>query len=95
MTDKKKLPIYLIDTSAEFYRPLATRIAICLASGLWAAMEIWHREGFWGVIAGAVAIYCVYVLFLTYTPPSKPEPAVRMEESEQDADGHKSSEDNS
>lgn len=95
MTDKKKLPIYLIDTSAEFYRPLATRIAICVASALWAAMEIWHREGFWGVIAGAVAVYCVYVLFLTYSPP--PEPVVRMEEpeDEQVEDGDKGSDDKS
>lgn len=75
MADKKKKPpIYLIDTQSEFYRPLNRRIAICAAAALWAGIELWHQQPFWGVIAGATVVYCVYVLLLTYQPPATPVP---------------------
>ena len=70
MTDKKnKPPFYLIDTDAEFYRPLAIRVAICASVAIWAAIEIYNGDGFWGILSGAAAIYCFYVLILTYSPP--------------------------
>lgn len=74
--NKSKTPFYLIDTQSEFYRPLGTRLAICAAVALWALLEIWHTDPFWSVISGACAVYCVYVLFLTYKPPQPkaPEP---------------------
>jgi hypothetical protein len=83
MNDKKsKQPFYLIDTSADFYRPLGVRLTICITASCWAALEIWHKEGFWGVIAGAIALYSIYVLFVTYNPPPKPEPATRPDDPE-------------
>jgi hypothetical protein len=86
MTEKKKngTPFYLIDTDADFYRPLGVRLVICIATACWAALEIYNREGFWGVISGAAAIYCVYVLLLTYNPPPKQEPVVRPPDPEDD-----------
>lgn len=70
MADKKnKTPIYLIDTSSPFYKPLGRRLVICLAAIAWAALEGWHHEPFWSVISLACAVYCVYTLFWTYKAP--------------------------
>ena len=85
MTEKKsKPPFYLIDTESDFYRPLGVRLAICISVVCWAALEIYNRDGFWGMIAGAAALYCIYTLFLTYNPP--PKEAVRPDESEDGGD---------
>jgi hypothetical protein len=79
MTDKKnKQPFYLIDTDADFYRPLGVRLAICISVACWAALEIYNGDGFWGIISGAAAVYCVYALFLSYNPPPKVEAPVRL-----------------
>lgn len=75
MADKKNTtPFYLIDTSSHFYRPLATRLVICIAVVIWAVLETWHRDPFWSIISIACAAYCVYVLFWTYKPPIDPPP---------------------
>jgi anti-sigma-K factor RskA len=76
MPEKKKTPVYLIDTNSPFYRPLGRRVIICLAAIAWAALEGWHREPFWSVISLACAIYCVYVLFWAYKEPAD-APAVQ------------------
>ena len=85
MTDKKnRPPFYLIDTDADFYRPFGVRLAICISVALWAALEIWNLNGFWGVLSGAAFIYSTYVLLITYNPPPKVEPVVRPEDPEDD-----------
>jgi hypothetical protein len=90
MTEKNtKPPFYLIDTSADFYRPLGVRLAICISVACWAALEIWNRDGFWGVLSGAAFIYCTYVLLITYNPPPKVEPAARPDDPEEDEDADK------
>ena len=81
---KNKTPFYLIDTDADFYRPLGVRLAICISVACWAALEIYHGDGFWGVISGAAALYCLYVLFVAYNPPPKQEPIVRPDDPEED-----------
>jgi len=83
-TNKPKTPFYLIDTDADFYRPLGVRLAICISVALWAALEIWNRDGFWGVISGAAFLYCSYVLLISYNPPPKVEPVIRPEDPEED-----------
>ncbi|MBX9458438.1 MAG: hypothetical protein KL863_21705 [Rhizobium sp.] len=81
MTDKKqKPPFYLIDTDSDFYRPLGVRLAICISVLFWAGIEIYNGDGFWGVLSGAAAVYCIYVLFLTYNPPPKQEPVIRPDD---------------
>jgi hypothetical protein len=90
-TDKSKPPFYLIDTSAEFYRPPMLRYGVCVAAAAWAGMELYIGEPFWMVIAVAVAIYCVYVLVITYKPPA-PKPAPVLDEATPD-DAETSSED--
>jgi hypothetical protein len=85
MTDKKnRTPFYLIDTDADFYRPFGVRLAICISVACWAALEIYNRDGFWGVLSGAAAVYCVYTLFVSYNPPPKEEPVVRPPDPEDD-----------
>ena len=85
MTDNKsKTPFYLIDTSADFYRPFGVRLAICLSVTCWAALEIHNGDGFWAVISGAAALYCVYVLFLTYHAPAPAAPVIRPDDPEED-----------
>lgn len=84
MADKKsKAPFYLIDTNSQFYKPLGTRLAICLSVIVWAALETWHRDPFWSVISLACAAYCVYVLFWTYKPPTDPLPPTPAEEADE------------
>lgn len=88
MTEKKtKQPFYLIDTDADFYRPLGVRLAICISVVCWAAIEIYNGDGFWGVLSGAAAAYCIYVLFLSYNPPPKQEPVVRPDDRDEDDAG--------
>jgi hypothetical protein len=85
MPDKKnRTPFYLIDTDADFYRPFGVRLTICVLAVSWAALEIYNRDGFWGVVSGAAAIYCIYTLFVSYNPPPKEEPATRMPDPETD-----------
>lgn len=91
MTDKKpKTPFYLIDTDADFYRPIGVRVAICASVAIWAALEIWNQDGFWGVLSGAAFLYCTYVLLISYNPPPKVEPVVRTEDPEEDEAGEPS-----
>ena len=85
MTDKKnKQPFYLIDTDADFYRPFGVRLAICISVACWAAVEIYNGDGFWGVLSGSAAVYCVYVLFLRYNPAPKVEVPVRPADDDDD-----------
>ena len=97
MTDNKpKTPFYLIDTDADFYRPLGVRLAICISVALWAALEIWNRDGFWGVLSGAAFLYCTYILLISYNPPPKQEPVVRPPDADVDDEeiaGEKAKED--
>ena len=83
MADKKnRMPFYLIDTDADFYRPFGVRLTICILVVCWAALEIYNRDGFWGVLSAAAAVYCIYTLFVTYHPPPKQEPIVRSPDPE-------------
>ena len=82
---KNKPPFYLIDTNADFYRPFGVRLAICISVVCWAALEIYNRDGFWGILSGAAAVYCIYTLFLTYNPPPKDESGVGAEEPDEEA----------
>ncbi|MGV3549945.1 hypothetical protein [Rhizobium sp.] len=81
---KPKTPFYLIDTDSDFYRPFGVRLAICISVCVWAAIELYGGNGFWGVLSGAAAIYCIYVLFVAYKPPVKQEPVVRPDDPEDD-----------
>lgn len=84
MTDKPKTPFYLIDTDSDFYKPLGVRAAICISVVCWAAIELYNGDGFWGVLSGAAAVYCIYVLFVAYKPPAEKPPVVYRDEEEED-----------
>jgi hypothetical protein len=81
-----KTPFYLIDTQSPFYRPLWLRATICVSVVLWAALETLSKQPFWAVIAISAAVYCIYVLFVTYTPPADPVAAPPGAQSADDDD---------
>lgn len=52
-----------------FYRPLWRRVAICVVTIAWAVFEFaWSGDGFWQMIAGATAAYCVWAFLIAYKP---------------------------
>ena len=83
-SNKPKTPFYLIDTDSDFYKPVGVRAAICISVICWAAIELYNGQGFWGVLSGAAAVYCVYVRFVAYKPPAEKPPVVYNDEPEED-----------
>ena len=84
--NKNKTPFYLIDASSPFYKPLWLRATICGAVVVWAIIETYAQQPFWSVIAIACAVYCFYMLFISYKPPEEPEIATRPPEDADDGD---------
>ncbi|MFT4674701.1 MAG: hypothetical protein ACI9LY_004061 [Arenicella sp.] len=62
------------DQDLEFFRPVWRRYAVTTVCLLWALFE-WLIAGspFWGMLTGAMAIYCYYRLFYTFELPEEPE----------------------
>ncbi len=72
---KRKQPedrmIKLIDPDHAFYRPLWRRILIFLVCAGWAALEFYHDQPFFSIIALAIAAYVGSSLLLFYKPTEK------------------------
>ncbi|MBL0374634.1 hypothetical protein JJB09_21715 [Rhizobium sp. KVB221] len=81
-----KTPFYLIDTGSTFYKPMWIRAVICVLVALWAALEVFAKNPFWSVISLALAVYCVYVLFISYKPPVEQPVVARPDDEDDDAD---------
>lgn len=69
-----------IDTNHPFYRPLWVRLLIVAACTVWATIEFYYNQPFWGTIVGGIAIYGAYTLLYAYKPPVE-EPAKVDEQS--------------
>jgi hypothetical protein len=53
-----------------FYRPLWRRVAIVAVTLIWAGFEIFVAgDGFWTVLALAMALYAVWAFLLNYKSP--------------------------
>jgi hypothetical protein len=60
------------DTGHPFYRPLGRRIAIVVATAIWAAIETFYAgSALWSVIALATFLYSAWAFLITYKPPSE------------------------
>lgn len=58
-----------------FYRPLWVRLLIVAATAGWAAFEAFVvRDGFWTVLAVAVAAYCVVAFLIRFPRNPPPQP---------------------
>ncbi|RYH09913.1 DUF3329 domain-containing protein [Tropicimonas sp. IMCC6043] len=58
----------LIDTDHPFYAPLWRRAVIVALTLGWSAFEFVAGSPIWGVLTGALGVYCLYMLFITYDP---------------------------
>ncbi|AHK45150.1 hypothetical protein OV14_3939 [Ensifer adhaerens OV14] len=63
--------IKLIDPDHAFYRPLWRRVLIFLVCAGWAALEFYHDQPFFSIIALAIAAYVGSSLLLFYKPTDK------------------------
>ena len=52
-----------LDVRHPFFRPLWRRVAVVAVCLVWAAVEFLTGSPFWGVLFGAVGIYCAIVFF--------------------------------
>lgn len=58
------------DRPYQFFEPLWRRIAVLVFVAAWLGIElIYLREPMWIVIAGAMAVYAVWVFFLKWPKP--------------------------
>lgn len=82
-----KPPFYLIDTSHSFYRPLSTRVIIVALVSFWAVVEVINEQGFFMIIAIALAAYCANALLISYKPPVVEDlPAASVDEDVEEED---------
>ncbi len=58
----------IIDTNHPIYRPLWVRLLIVGFTTVWAGVEFYNNQPFWGTIVGGVAAYSAYMLLLTFKP---------------------------
>ena len=62
------------DAEHPFFRPLWRRITIVVVCALWAALEFWAEEPFWGMIALGFAGYGAWQFLIDYKPPAENAP---------------------
>jgi hypothetical protein len=56
----------VFDLRHPFFLPLWRRIALTAFCAGWAALELAGGSGFWAVIVGALAAFCVYEFFIVF-----------------------------
>jgi len=55
----------LFDLSHPFFKPLWTRVVIAAGLDIWAIFEFATLELFWGILFGALGIWCTWQFFFT------------------------------
>jgi len=53
----------MLDLKHEFFKPLWVRIATTAVAGGWSIFEFVTGTPFWGIIFGALAVWCGWVFF--------------------------------
>jgi hypothetical protein len=56
------------DLQHPFYKPLWIRLVITALCLGWAAVEFFMGAPFWGMLFGALGIYCVHQFFIAFKP---------------------------
>jgi len=56
----------LKERDVEFFRPLWLRIAVVVFCLVWTAWEWSNGETFWGALSLAIAIYGIWVFFVSF-----------------------------
>ncbi|SFB70798.1 hypothetical protein [Tropicimonas isoalkanivorans] len=58
----------LLDRNDPFFAPLWRRVVIVAVTLAWSVFEFVAGSPFWGILVGAIGIYCVYQLFVVFEP---------------------------
>ncbi len=58
----------ILDPTDPFYRPRWRRVAIVAVTLGWAIFEFATGSPFWGILTGALGLYCLNALFIAYQP---------------------------
>ena len=65
----------LIDVQHPWFIPMYRRVLVVVVCLGWAAFEfIVSGSPFWGILFGALGLYCAYQFFIAFDPVIKPEP---------------------
>jgi hypothetical protein len=58
----------LFDLDHPFFRPLWRRVAVVVVCLAWACVEFIGGTPFWGMLFGAIGIYCAWHFFVEARP---------------------------
>ncbi len=58
-----------LDVQHPFFRPLWRRVAVVAVCLGWAVVEFVHDAPFWGMLFGALGLYCGWQFFVAFDPP--------------------------
>ncbi len=56
----------LLDVQHPFFKPLWRRVAIVIFCFAWAMIEFASGTPFWGVLFGAIGVYCGWQFFVVF-----------------------------
>jgi hypothetical protein len=59
----------LVDPSHPFYAPLWRRVVIVAVALGWAIFEFVSGGPFWGILFGAIGLYCAWAFFVAFPGP--------------------------
>ncbi|MCC7321649.1 MAG: hypothetical protein IT542_11815 [Rubellimicrobium sp.] len=59
----------LLDVQHPFFVPLWRRVAVVALCLGWALVEFLQGSAFWGMLFGAVGVYCIHQFFVAFDPP--------------------------
>lgn len=63
------------DSDLEFFKPLWRRILTTLFCVSWSAYEWYQQQPFWGIIVGALAVYCYWRFFVNFDQSTEDNPS--------------------
>lgn len=62
-----------LDVQHPFFRPIWRRVAVVAICLGWAVFEFVSGAPFWGMLFGAIGLYCAHQFFLAFDPPDDDE----------------------
>ncbi len=68
----------ILDVQHPFYKPLWRRVAIVAFCLAWSIFEFVTGTPFWGVLSGAIGLYCGWQFFVVFD--AKPDQEEEQEE---------------